>query len=215
MKIEVFSDVLCPWCYIGKRRLRAALAEDIDREVEVVWRSYELAPEEGSVPGPTAAEAMSRWWGERAAARVAHIQAVGAEDGLELNLHLARPVNTFDAHRLIQLAADHGLADEMVERLMSGYHTEGLNIADPRVLTRLGTEAGCAAGDVRALLAGDAYADRVRADERRAAELGITGVPSLVVDGGPPVSGVQPPEELRALVRRTGPVRSSGRPSPP
>jgi predicted DsbA family dithiol-disulfide isomerase len=210
MTVEVFADVLCPWCYIGKRRLAAALADQ--DEVKVVWRSYELAPEEGRTPGPTAAEAMARWWGERAAARVAHIKAVGAEDGLELNLHLARPVNTFDAHRLIHLAADHDLADEMAERLLRGYHTEGLNVADQDVLARLGAEAGLVAADVRALLAGDTHADSVRADERRAVELGITGVPSLVIDGNPAVSGVQPPAELRRLIRRTAPARSSAPP---
>jgi predicted DsbA family dithiol-disulfide isomerase len=210
MRIEVFADVLCPWCYIGKRRLAAATAQIADRdEVEVVWRSYELGPAAGRVPGPTAAEAMTQWWGERAAARVAHIRAVGAEDGLELNLHLARPVNTFDAHRLIHVAAAHGVADEMAERLLRGYHTEGLNIADQDVLTRLGGEVGIA-------LTGDAGADSVRADERRAAELGITGVPSVVIDGGPVVSGVQPPADLRRLIedalRRTAPARSSGPP---
>lgn len=217
MQVEVFADVLCPWCYIGSRRLTAALAQVADRdEVEVVWRSYELAPDQEPVPGPTAAEAMTQWWGEQAPARVAHIRAVGAADGLELNLHLARPVNTFTAHRLIHLAAERGLADEMAERLLRGYHTEGLNIADRRVLARLGAEAGLAAADVEALLTGDAHADRVRADERRAAELGITGVPSLVIDGSAAVSGVQPPAELRRLielaVRQSAPGRSSGPP---
>jgi predicted DsbA family dithiol-disulfide isomerase len=198
MKIEVFADVLCPWCYIGKRRLAAALTGQDG--IEVVWRSFELGPEQGTVPGPTAAEAMVQWWGDRAPVRVARIRAVGAEDGLELNLHLARPVNTFDAHRLVHLAGEHGLTDEVVERVLRGYHTEGLNIADQAVLERLGTEAGLAEDDVRALLAGDAHADDVRADERRAAELGVTGVPSLVIDGRPAVSGVQPPEELRRLI---------------
>src|SRR5687768_16129779 len=114
MKIEMFADVLCPWCFIGKRRLAAALALTADRdEIEVVWRSYELGPEQGSVPGPTAAEAMVEWWGDQAPVRVARIRAIGAEDGLALNLHLARPVNTFDAHRLIHLGGAHGLAGEV------------------------------------------------------------------------------------------------------
>jgi predicted DsbA family dithiol-disulfide isomerase len=201
MKVEIFADVLCPWCFIGKRRLAAALAQLTDRdEVEVVWRSYELAPEEGQVPGPTAAEAMTQWWGERAPARIAHIQTVGSADGLELNLHISRPVSTFDAHRLIHLAAEHGLADEMMERLLHSYHTEGLNVADPQVLARSGVEAGLDATEVRALVAGDTHADSVRADERHAAELGVTSVPSVVIDGGPPVSGVQTPAELHRLI---------------
>jgi predicted DsbA family dithiol-disulfide isomerase len=201
MKVEIFADVLCPWCFIGKRRLAAALAQVTDRDkVEVVWRSYELAPDEGQVPGPTAAEAMGQWWGERAPARITHIQAVGSADGLELNLHIARPVNTFNAHRLIHLAAEHGLADEMMERLLHGYHTEGLNVADPQILARLGAEAGLDATEVRALLAGNAHANSVRADERRAAELGVTSVPSVVIDDRTVISGVQPPAELHRLI---------------
>ncbi|REE97385.1 DsbA family oxidoreductase [Thermomonospora umbrina] len=198
MKVEVFADVLCPWCYIGKRRLEAA-AEGL----EVVWRSFELAPGEGRVPGPTAAEAMAGWYGDQAPARIARIQALGAAEGLELNLHLARPVNTFDAHRLRHLAADRGRADQMMERLLRAYHSEGLNVADPQVLRRLGGDAGLDDDEVRVVLAGAAYADDVREDERRAAEYGVTGVPSLVIDGGPPVSGVQPAADLRRLLRHT------------
>ncbi|WP_219510223.1 DsbA family oxidoreductase [Nonomuraea ceibae] len=201
MKVEIYADVLCPWCYIGKRRLAAALETVAGREsVELVWRAYELAPEQGRVPGPTAAEAMSEWWGDQAPARVAHIQALGAAEGLELNLGLAKPVSTFDAHRLNLLAARHGLAAEMMERLLRAYHTEGLNVADPDVLRRLGAEAGLDAGEVDAVLTGDAHADDVRADRRSAAERGITGVPTLVIDGGPPVPGVQPVADLRRLL---------------
>ncbi|NGY60947.1 DsbA family oxidoreductase [Lentzea sp. NEAU-D13] len=209
MRVEIFADVLCPWCFIGKRRLAAALAQVADRDqVEVVWRSWELAPEQGRVPGPTAAEAMAQWWGERAPARVAHIQAVGSADGLELDLHAARPVSTFDAHRLIHLAAERGLADAMVERLLRGYHTEGLNVADQEVLARLGVEAGLDLTEVRALLVGDDHADSVRADERRAAEVGVSSVPSVVIDGRPPVTGVQPPAELHRLIERALTARS-------
>ncbi|MFG3705158.1 DsbA family oxidoreductase [Micromonospora sp. NPDC047670] len=203
MKLEVFADVLCPWCYIGKRRLSAALARHADRDsVEVVWRAFELAPEEGRVPGPTAAEAMAGWWGEQAPARVARIQSMGAAAGVELNLHLARPVNTFDAHRLCKLAADRGRADEMMESLLHAYHTEGLNVADPHILQRLSGAAGVDADQARAVLAGDGYADEVRADRRRAVELGVTGVPNLVIDGRPPVSGVQPVADLLRLLER-------------
>lgn len=203
--IEIFTDVLCPWCYIGKRRVAAALADLQGRDrPELVWRSFELDPGASRTPGETAAEAMVAWWGDQAPARVAKIQAIGAADGLELDLHAARPVSSFDAHRLSHLAADHGLADQMMERLFRGYHTEGLDVADLRVLERLGTEVGLEAAEVRDVLAGDAYAADVRADERRAAELGVSGVPSVVIDGGPPFSGVQPPAALRALFEQAG-----------
>ncbi|MFD1932293.1 DsbA family oxidoreductase [Nonomuraea mangrovi] len=198
--IEIYTDVLCPWCYIGKRRITTALADVAGRErMEVVWRSFELDPGASVTPGETAAEAMVMWWGDQASARVAKIQALGAAEGLDLDLHAARPVRTFDAHRLAHLAADHGLADEMMERLFRAYHTEGLNVADPLVLERLGAEAGLEAVRVRDVLSGDAYAAGVRADERRAAELGVRGVPSVVIDDGPPFSGVQPPAALRTL----------------
>ncbi|GIH94257.1 DsbA family protein [Planobispora siamensis] len=201
MKLEIYADVLCPWCYIGRRRLTAALARQTGRTaVETVWRGYELAPEAGRTPGPTAAEAMAGWWGEQAPARIARIRSLGAAEGLELNLHLARPVNTFDAHRLVKLAAGRGRADRMMELLLHAYHTEGRNVADPQVLQRLGGEAGLDTGEVRAALEGGDYADEVRADRRRAAEHGITGVPSLVIDGRPPVPGVQPVAELRRLL---------------
>jgi predicted DsbA family dithiol-disulfide isomerase len=201
VKVEVYADVLCPWCYIGKRRLAAALREGPALEgLEIVWRSFELAPDAGRLPGPTAAEAMAGWWGEQASARIARIQAVGAAEGLELNLHLSRPVNTFDAHRLCHLAADRGRTEEMGERLLRAYHTEGVDIADPQVLTRLGGEAGLDTDEVRAVLDGDDYAGEVRADRRSAIEQGVTSVPSLVIDGALPVSGVQSPAELRQLL---------------
>ncbi|MER5965930.1 DsbA family oxidoreductase [Streptomyces sp. NPDC002057] len=201
MKVEMYGDVLCPWCYIGKRRVEAAVRQLADSSrVEVVWRSYELAPDEGRTPGPTAAEAMTAWWGDRAPERVSRIQEEGRREGLELNLHLARPVSTFDAHRLLHLAAERGLSDAVLEGLLRAYHTEGRNIADPQVLERVGVAAGLPSDEVRAALAGDAFAEDVRADERRAAALGIAGVPSLVVDGGPPTSGIQSPARLRALL---------------
>ncbi|WP_283136116.1 DsbA family oxidoreductase [Rhizohabitans arisaemae] len=201
MKIEVFADVLCPWCYIGKRRLAAALAELGGPDAPaVVWRAFELDPGASRVPGPTAAEAMAEWWGEKAPERVALIGSTGAAEGLELNLHLARPVSTFDAHRLGHLAGRRGRADEVLERLLRAYHTEGLNVADHDVLARLGEEAGLDGGEVRAMLSGDAHAEDVAADRRRAAELGVTGVPSLVIGGAPPVSGVRPVAELRRLL---------------
>lgn len=200
MHVEVYFDVLCPWCYIGKRRLAAALkGRD---EVNVVWRSFELDPDASQIPGLTAAQVIAVYQNDpaRASARVAHIQALGTAEGLELNLHQAQPVNSFDAHRLIHLAATCGLAGAVLERLLRGYHTEGRNIADPDVLQVLGVEAGLDLAHMGELLTGDAFAGQVRADERRAAQRGIRGVPALVIDGAPPVSAVQEPAALAALL---------------
>ncbi len=200
MRVEIYGDVLCPWCYIGKRRVAAALELLADRDaVEVVWRSYELG-QTNRVPGPTAAEELGGMWGDQAEARLAHIQALGAAEGLALNLHLARPVTTFDAHRLNHLAAAHGLAETMLERLLRAYHTEALDIADRSTLESLGVEVGLDASEVSEVLASNAYAAEVRRDEQRAREHGVTSVPAVVIDGGSPVSGVQTPAELERLL---------------
>jgi predicted DsbA family dithiol-disulfide isomerase len=193
VQTEIYADVLCPWCYIGKRRISRALAT-IENPPQITWRSFELAPEATRTPGPTAAEAMTQWWGDKAAARVAQIQAIGKAEGLELNMGIACPASTFDAHRLIHLAGDHGAADRAWERLLRAYHTEGRNIADPATLRDLAEEL-----DLEPLTSDD-YAEAVRADERKAKALGVTGVPSLVIGDGPPVSAVQPVADLRRLL---------------
>lgn len=145
---------------------------------------------------------MAAWLGDQTAARVARIQAIGTAEGLTLDLHKARPVNTFNAHRLIHLAAGRGLADEMMEALFHAYHTDGLNVADPEVLRRLGTAIGLNRDEINDLLAGDAYAADVRADERRTSEHAITGIPAIAIDGKPPVSAVQSSAMLRRLLDR-------------
>lgn len=201
VEVDVYVDVLCPWSYIGKRRLEAALADMSEPgRVRLRWRSFELSPDEPRTPTLTAAASMAEWWGEHGAARVEHIHALARAEGLGIDLHRARPVNTFDAHRLYQMGAEHGLGDAVMERLLRGYLCEGLNVSDPQVLERLGGEAGLDAAQVRDMLAGSRYADRVRADERTARERGVTGVPTLVLDGGPPVSAVQSPAQLRRLL---------------
>ncbi|GAA0599274.1 DsbA family oxidoreductase [Actinomadura livida] len=203
LRADVYFDVLCPWSFIAKRRLERALSALPDAgRVEIVWRSFELSPQSRKTPGPTAAEEMTEWWGDRTAARIDLIRRLGAAEGLELNLHKARPVDTFDAHRLFHLATAHGRSDHMLEHLLTAYHTDGLNVADPQVLEHLGTRAGLDIDDVNALLSGDAFADEVRADEKNAAKRGVTGVPSLVLGTRPPVSAVQPPEELSHRLER-------------
>ncbi|WP_145502582.1 DsbA family oxidoreductase [Streptomyces sp. CFMR 7] len=200
MQVEVYFDILCPWCYIGKRRLTTALAGRED--AEVVWRSLELDPEGSPTAGPTAAEVIAQYQPspERAAARVRHIQSLGEAEGVRLDLHKARPVNSFDAHRLVRLGATHGLADEVLERLLHGYHTEALDIASHEVLEKLGVEAGLEPSAVRRMLEGTEFTEDVRADERSARKRGVRGVPTLVVDGGPPASVIQDPGVLDRLL---------------
>jgi predicted DsbA family dithiol-disulfide isomerase len=206
MDVEIWSDVVCPWCYIGKRRFERAVASfGHPGEVTVTYRSFELDPGAPAQRTGTHAEHLAGKYGMT----IAQAEQAGqqmteraAADGLEFRFDLIRGGNTFDAHRLLHLAKDHGLQPEVKERLMRATFTEGLPIADKPALARLATDAGLPAAQVQAVLGGDAYADAVRADEQQAARYGISGVPFFVADGKYAVSGAQPPEVLLQLLQR-------------
>ncbi len=206
MKVEIWSDVVCPWCYIGKRRLEAALARFAHRDqVEVVWRAFELDPSAPAVRGGEYVERLAAKYGMRvpeAQAMIDRMVAAGAADGVEMRFDRARPGNTFAAHRLLHLALDRGVQDALQERLLAATFTEGAVIGDAEVLAGLAVEAGLDADEVRTVLDGDAYADDVRADERRAAALGITAVPFFVIDEAYGVSGAQPAEVLLSVLEQ-------------
>lgn len=200
MQVEVWSDVVCPWCYLGKRRLEAALTRFPHADdVQVVWRSFELDPSAPRRREGTAAEHLAAKYGMSAAqveASWARLTALAEAEGLEYHLDRTQGGSSFDAHRLLQLAREHGLQDAVKERFLRGYFTESLALGEPNVLARLATEAGLPADEVAEVLAGDRFADAVRADERRAAMLGIAGVPFFAVDGRYAVSGAQSAEHL-------------------
>jgi predicted DsbA family dithiol-disulfide isomerase len=206
MNIEIWSDVVCPWCYIGKRRFERAVASfGHPDEVEVTYRSFELDPSAPAQRTGTHAEHIARKYGMTAAqAEQAGEQMTerAAADGLDFRFDLMHGGNTLDAHRLLHLAKEHGLQPEMKERLMRATFTEGLPIADKPTLVKLATEAGLPAEEAQAVVDGDAYADAVRADEQQAAAYGITGVPFFVADGKYAVSGAQSPEVLLQLLQR-------------
>jgi len=206
MNVEIWSDVVCPWCYIGKRRFERAVASfDHPDELTVTYRSFELDPDAPGQRTGTHAEHLAGKYGMTIAqAEQASEQMTerAAADGLEFRFDLVRGGNTFDAHRLLHLAKDQGLQPQLKERLLRATFTEGLPIADKATLVRLAAEAGLAAAQAQAVLDGDAYADAVRADERQAARYGITGVPFFVADGKYAVSGAQPPEVLLQLLQR-------------
>jgi predicted DsbA family dithiol-disulfide isomerase len=212
MQVEIWSDVVCPWCYIGKRRFEAALARFAHRdEVDIVWRSFELDPRAPAVRGGEMAGHLARKYGtsrERAEGAVANLTEQAAADGLQFRLDIAAGGNTFDAHRVLHLAAERGLQDGVKERFLAGYFTEGVAIGLPEHLTRLAVEAGLDQGEVETVLKGDRYAEEVRADEAEARELEISGVPCFVIDRRFMVPGAQDPDTmLRVLDRaweRTG-----------
>jgi predicted DsbA family dithiol-disulfide isomerase len=216
VKVEIWSDVVCPWCYIGKRRFEAALARFAHRDdVEVMWRSFELDPstESVSVPGegPGHAELIATKYGmslAQAEAAVASVTRAAAGEGLDFHLDRSLRSNTFDAHRLIHLGADQGLQSEAKERFMRAYFTEGQPVGDRDALVRLAVDAGLAREDAERVLAGDEYADAVRSDEAEARALGISGVPFFVVDRLYGVSGAQPADQLLAVLERAWSERS-------
>jgi predicted DsbA family dithiol-disulfide isomerase len=188
MKVEIWSDLLCPFCYIGKRKFEGALADFAHRdEVEVVWRSFELMPDAARESDQDMhAMLAAKLGGDRARAEAmnAHVTNQAAAVGLAYDLDHAHPTNSFDAHRFIHLAAAHGLQDEAEERLFAAHFTEARNLGQHDTLKELAAEIGL---DARAV------AD-VRADEAEARALGINGVPFFVIDRKYGISGAQPSE---------------------
>jgi predicted DsbA family dithiol-disulfide isomerase len=196
LTVEIWSDVVCPWCYIGKRRFEAALDQfDHAADVEVVWRSFELDPEaprhrERDYVGHLAAKYGTGV--EEAQAMIDRMVNVGESVGLDLRFDRAQAGNTFDAHRLLHLARARGVQGAVKERLLRGYFTEGVPVGDPDALVALAAEAGLDADEARATLADpNAFAAEVRADEQEAAALGARGVPFFVIDRRYGVSGAQ------------------------
>jgi predicted DsbA family dithiol-disulfide isomerase len=207
VKVEIWSDVVCPWCAVGKHRFEKALARFEHRDqVEVSYHSFELdpgAPRE--LEGGDLHDHLAAKYGmTRAEAEAKHRQMteLAAEDGWEFHFDRARRGNTFDAHRLLHLAAERGVQEAVKERFFRGYFTEGEPIADHDTLVRLAAEAGLDADEARAVLASDRYADAVRADERQAAAYGITAVPFFVVDRTYGVAGAQPPDALLQVLEK-------------
>ena len=213
MQVEIWSDMACPWCHIGKRRFEEALAGFEGREeVSVIWRSFELdpqAPRERDVDGADHLAAKYGTSRDDALAMQANMTEVAAQEGLSFRFDLSRGGNTFDAHRLLHLARVHDCQDAVKERLFRAYLSEGEPIGDPQVLERLAVEVGLPGDEVRDLLSGDRFAAAVRDDERTAAALGISAVPFFVVDRSIGASGAHPPEALRELLRRAAAERMS------
>lgn len=206
MKVEIWSDVVCPWCYVGKRQFEEALGRfGHADDVRVTWRSFELDPSSPPEVGMSMDRILERKYGmtaEQARAANGRMTSLAAGLGLEYHLDKVRAGNTFDAHRLIHLAATHGLGGVLKERLLAAYFTEGRSIGDHATLTELATEVGLDPGEVGATLAGHAFAAEVRADEARASALGATGVPFFVIDERFGVAGAQGADALLGALER-------------
>ena len=199
MQVEIWSDVVCAWCYIGKRRFEQALAAFAGRDaVELTWRSFELDPD-GSREPILLTQLLAEKYdihGQETVDRHARTTSTAAAEGLTLHLDRALSGNTFDAHRVIQLARAHGLQAEAQERLFGAYFSEGLPISDRETLVELASSVGLDPDEVRSMLEGDRFADEVREDELTAARFGISGVPFFVFDRRLALSGAQPVEVM-------------------
>lgn len=206
MDVEIWSDIACPWCYVGKRRFESALAQfEHADEVRVTWRSFELDPTAPREREGELAARLAEKYGmtlEQAQASQRQLTEVAAGEGLDFHFDIARSGLTFDGHRVTHLAAEHGLQDAMKERLMRAYFGEGELVGDGETLVRLATEVGLPEPEVRATVAGDRYADAVREDELAAQRLGISAVPTFVVNRAFGAAGAHPPEQLLDLLRQ-------------
>jgi predicted DsbA family dithiol-disulfide isomerase len=200
--VEIWSDVVCPWCYIGKRRFERALA-DFEQPVDIVWRSFQLDPEAPVREDGGFAESFAARKGLEVGhvrSMFTHVTEVAAGEGLAYDFDRVHGANTFDAHRLLHLAAAQGRQGELKERLLRAYFTEGEWIGDRAVLARLASEVGLDEAEARRALEDGAYADEVHADIQTARSFGISGVPFFVFDRTFGVSGAQPVEVFtRAL----------------
>jgi predicted DsbA family dithiol-disulfide isomerase len=207
MKVEVFSDVVCPWCYLGKRRLEAALAA-FDGPSEVTWRAFQLQPDAPRFGEPGAGESSERalaargYAPEQLAEMQGRLTALAAAEGLDYALDRSLSVNSFDAHRFAKAAARQGLGPEMVERLFRAQFVEGLRLDDREVLARLAADVGVPDAEPD-----ESDAAAVVDDLDEAAEIGVTGVPFFVFDRKIVVSGAQSSELLgEAMLRATQPA---------
>jgi predicted DsbA family dithiol-disulfide isomerase len=209
VRVDIWSDIACPWCWLGKRHLDVAAAE-LEREnamkVDVRWRAFELDPSANKQPIPDFhyASFLAAKYGKSVAeaqAMLDHMAALGAASGLVYRFERVQRTSTFDAHRLLALAGGRGVQSDLAERLFVAYMNEGRCISDRETLLELAAEVGLDAEEVRAMLATDDYTRAIRADEAEAARRGIRGVPGFVIEGRHAFSGAQPADVLAEALR--------------
>ncbi len=214
MKIEIWSDVVCPFCYMGKRKFELALEQFSGKEdVEVMWHSFQLDPAAKKLEGKDIHDYLAAKYGRTrdwAKEKNDEVAARAKEVGLEYNFDKAIPVNTFDAHRLIHLAAAHGLQGEAEQRLFAAYFTEGKDISDPDTLAELGAGIGLDRDEVRRTVESSDYADAVRGDIEEAGELGIHTVPFFVFNRKYAISGAQPSHLFLETLKKVSDEEEAG-----
>lgn len=213
MHIDIWSDVICPWCYLGSRRLSAAIGRFTGTRpglsVTVRWRAFELDPGAPGEPRPMRPVIERKYGPGSFDAMTARLTALGTADGIDYRFEQTQRVNTFDAHRLIAWAGqldpdpDGRTQDRLVERLFRSYFTEGGNVADHAVLAGLAADVGLDSSAATEVLASDAFADEVRSDEEGARDRDVTGVPAVVVDDRVLIPGAQEVDTFLRVLERT------------
>ena len=198
MKIDIWSDIMCPFCYIGKRKLEKALEKFPEKDnVTIVWHSFQLDPTIEYVPGRNLHEYLAERKGQSMEWSVnvhGQMTQTAKAEGLTYNFDKAVIANSFDAHRLIQLAKKYQLGDAAEEQLFKAYFTDGANVSDHETLVRIGAEIGIPAAETAAMLQSNAYTAEVNKDIAQAQAYGITGVPFFVINDKYGISGAQPSE---------------------
>lgn len=198
MKIEIWSDIMCPFCYIGKRNMETALQQfDEANQIEIEWKSFQLDPTLPQVATDTQEEYLSKRKGftlEQVKVMLENVTQTAKEAGLNYQLENSIVVNSLNAHKLIQFAKTKGLGDQAEERLFYAYFTEAKDIANLEILTQLGTEIGLDETELQTAFTDTQYSEKVNRDIQEANAIGVTGVPFFVFDRKYAVSGAQPPQ---------------------
>ena len=206
--LEVWADVVCAWCYVGIHRLRHALEAFHQRaDIHLQLRSFELEPEFHQDPSATTVVDLLVAQGlysnrDSANRRFRYVTEAGAEEGIELCTGLARPTSSFEAHRLVHFAAEHGRGLSLLEHLMRAYHVDNHNLNEVQVLATAAQEVGLDSRAAHVVLDNDTYTTEVRTDEQRAVDLGIRTIPAFHISGSHLLEGVPTVADLRALLRR-------------
>ncbi|WP_124068893.1 DsbA family oxidoreductase [Filibacter tadaridae] len=206
MKIEVWSDYVCPFCYIGKRRLEEALKETgIGEKAEIVFKAYELSSDSPMTSDETMQTVLAKKYGmgvEEAKQATDNIVVQAKSVGLEYDYDNVRPANTFNAHRLAKLAETEGVAGQMSERLLHAYFVDAERIGTDEVLLRIAEEAGVSLARAKEVLGSDEFSTDVKADIAEAAQIGVKGVPFFVINRKYAISGAQPTEAFADALKK-------------
>ncbi len=209
MKIEIWSDVMCPFCYIGKRKFEKALEQFPNKDsVQVIWKSFQLDPSTISDPNMSTIDHLAEkkgWSKVQANETINHVTNLAKEVGLDFHFEKAVVANSFDAHRLSHLAKKHNKQNELEEKLFAAYFIEGKNTADHATLLQIGMDAGLEKKEIEMVLNGEHYTAEVEHDINEAQQVGVRGVPFFVIDRKYAISGAQEPETfLNAIVQSYG-----------